>query len=194
MVSVFAPRAALAAAVIGLCVVAPASAASAAPKGCVIGTWKQTGMSGTVIADDSYTEVHGGAGVKLTIARTSVRYDFNKSAKETTTGEVEGIHWSAWTKYTKLLSFDATVKGSASGSVRLKPKTAEGGAIGRSQVANLGPERSWKLRTTYRGGGQESIAPIKSSFTCKGKSLTLKSGFSFDGRKITVDRFFTRVP
>ncbi|GAB2849437.1 hypothetical protein GCM10022221_56100 [Actinocorallia aurea] len=200
MVSVVASRTALAA-VVGLCVAVPAQAASAAPgdpgarKACVLGTWKQTGENGTAVSDDALSEVHGGAGVKLTITRKTVDYDFTRSAKETASGHVEGIHWSAWTKYDKKLSFEATVTGSSSGTVKVKPKSAEGGATGRykATVPNIGAERTWKLRTTYRGSGQESIAPVKSSFTCAGKSLTLKSGFSVNGYKMTIERFFTRV-
>ncbi|MCD0451293.1 hypothetical protein LO762_19120 [Actinocorallia sp. API 0066] len=199
MVAVVRLRAVLPGVVAGACAVAGAVAvaapAQAAPRACVLGTWKQTAHVGTVIADDSRTELRGAHGVRLKVTRTGVAYDFTKSTKETTTGVVEGIHWNAWTKYTGKLSFDATVKGAKSGTIRVKPRTAAGGARGTHKVTrpNVGTQRNWKLRTTYRAGGQESVAPARSSFSCSGGKLVLKSGFAFDGRKITIERVFTRI-
>ncbi|MEO3782730.1 hypothetical protein ABGB12_05345 [Actinocorallia sp. B10E7] len=173
-------------------VAGPAEAA----KACVLGKWKST--SQRLIIQGSGGETHGNGvkGVRLTITRTSLAYDFDKSTRETLVGSSLGSPtFRSWVKYTKKLKVKATVKGSKKGTVVLKPKTARGDATGTG--ATTWPEYEsmgrWNIAENVREGVVEDAVPVKSSFSCSGRTLKFFSSFKHRGYDVFIGRVFTRA-
>lgn len=187
-------RAVLAGALVSTSIVA-ASPAEAA-KACVLGKWKST--SYTMLIQGVGAETHGSGlkGVRLTVGRTSLAYDFRKAAKEELIGyDLGDPSFRSQVKYAGKLNVKATVRGSKKGSVVLKPKTATGGATGAN--TQTWPEHQklskWKLAKNLRAGTPESFVPVKSSFSCSGKTLKFFSSYKHRGYTVSVGRVFTRA-
>ena len=173
-------------------VAAPAEAA----KACVLGKWRGTSYRMIIQGPAGETFAEGAKGVRLTISRTSLVYDFSKSTRETLAGSSLGSPtFRSWAKYTKKLHVKATVKGSKKGSVVLKAKTATGDATGTG--AQTWPEYKnngkWNMAKNLRTGTAESVVPVKSSFSCSGKTLKFFSSYKYKGYNISVGRVFTRA-
>ncbi|MDX6743769.1 hypothetical protein [Actinocorallia sp. A-T 12471] len=171
-------------------VAAPASAAA-----CVLGKWRQTGYK-TTTAGVNYRQTTSGAkGVRLTVTRKKLAYDFKGSTRENATITASGAKWKGWTRYKGKLTFTATVKGAKAGTMTAKPKSVKGGATGTSKITSptANDPITWKLAENIRDGGSETVAPAKSSFTCAGKTLTLNSTITYGSEKTTVKRVFTRA-
>ncbi|WP_106403283.1 hypothetical protein [Actinocorallia populi] len=175
--------------------VVAASPAEAA-KSCVLGKWKST--SYTMLIQGAGAETHGSGlkGVRLTVSRTSLAYDFNKSTKEELIGYNLGDpSFRSQVKYAKKLSVKATVRGAKKGSVVLKPRTATGDATGAN--TRTWPEHEnlskWKLAKSLRTGTPESFVPVKSSFSCSGKTLKFFSSYKHRGYTVSIGRVFTRA-
>lgn len=173
-------------------VAAPAQAA----KACVLGKWRGTSYSIIIQGPAGETYGEGLKGVRLTITRTSLAYDFNKSTRETNTGYSLGSPtFISWSKYTKKLRVKATVKGSKKGTIVLKHKTATGDATGTD--TQTWPEHkyngTWSMAKNVRTGIAESFVPVKSSFSCSGKTLKFFSSYKYKGYTISVGRIFTRA-
>jgi hypothetical protein len=188
-------RVVLVGAVVAASVSVVATPAEAA-KACVLGKWRSTSYSLIIQGPAGETYGEGAKGVRLTITRTSVAYDFNKSTKEMLTGYSLGspTFRSSW-KYAKKLRVKATVKGSKKGSIVLKHKTASGDATGTG--TRLWPEHkntgTSNMAKNLRKGTAESQVPVKSSFTCSGKTLKFFSSYKYKGYTISVGRVFTRA-
>ncbi|GAB2849444.1 hypothetical protein GCM10022221_56110 [Actinocorallia aurea] len=189
-------RAAALAAALGAGVLAGTPApAAAAPAACVLGKWKQTSYTSDTVGVNYRQKTSGAKGVKLTVKRKSLAYDFGGSAREIASITATGTKWKGWTQYKGKLTFTATVKGADAGTMAAKPKSVKGGATGTSRITSPteGEPLTWRLAENIRGGGSESVAPAKASFTCAGKKLTLKSTITYGAEKTTVKRVFSRV-
>jgi hypothetical protein len=184
--------------VVGVVMAASISVAvpAQAAKACVLGAWKGTSYSMIIQGPAGETYAEGAKGVRLTIARTSLAYDFDKSTRETLTGYSLGSPtFRSWSKYTKKLRVKATVKGSKKGSVVLKRKTATGDAT--STTTQTWPEHkvlgTWNMAKDLRKGSAQYVVPVKSSFTCSGKTLKFFSSYKYKGYTVSVGRVFTRA-
>jgi len=174
-------------------VVVPAQAAA---KACVLGKWRSTSYHMTIENGVGQTYAKGAKGVRLTITRTSLAYDFNKSTKETLTGFSSGslIFRSSY-QYAKKLRVKATVKGAKKGSIVIKSKTATGNATGTGR--RTWPERknlgTYNMAKSLRSGSVQSLVPVKSDFSCSGKTLKFFSSVPYNGYMISIGRVFTRA-
>ncbi|ROO89896.1 hypothetical protein EDD29_7606 [Actinocorallia herbida] len=189
-------RAAALAAVLGAGVLTGTAApATAAPAACVLGKWKQTTYSSDTVGVNYRAKTSGAKGVKLTVKRKSLAYDFTGSARENAAITASGTKWKGWTQYKGKLTFTATVKGAKAGTMTAKPKSVKGGATGTSKITSptAGDPLTWRLAENIRDGGSESVSPAKASFTCAGKKLTLNSTITYGAEKTTVKRVFTRI-
>lgn len=189
-------RAALLVAALGAGALAgTAGSASAAPKACVLGKWKQTSYTSKTTGVNYRATTKGAKGVKLTVKRASLAYDFTGSGRETAVITTEGVKWSGWTRYTKKLTFKATVTGAKAGTMTARPKSAQGTATGTSKITKPTPGDpvTWSLAKNIRTGGSEFVAPDKSAFTCAGGKLKMSSTLTYGAEKTTVKRVFTRI-
>ncbi|WP_106398124.1 hypothetical protein [Actinocorallia populi] len=166
-------RAALAAALAAGAALALPAAASAAPaKPCAVGKWKlaQYKMGQR---DEGYTaSAKGGEGIRLTVAKKSVRYDFNGSKRVVTKGSVAGDAYDLVSVYRGTLKAKSVLTGGRKGSLSLKARSATGDA--KVSDTNMGvPLGSYSLVKNYRKAETDPLVPVYADFTCTAKTLKL---------------------
>lgn len=175
-----------------LTVAAPAGAA----KACVLGKWRGTSYTSIIAGSGAETHGSGAKGVRLKITRTSLAYDFDRSTREKLVGSSFGSPlFESWTTYRKKLGVKAKVKGSKKGTIVLKHKTATGNATGTGVTTwpEQGKPKKWKIAENLRAGVPETLVPVKSSFSCSGKTLKFYSSYRYRGYDISIGRIFTRA-
>ncbi|MEO3785394.1 hypothetical protein ABGB12_18850 [Actinocorallia sp. B10E7] len=148
---------------------APASAA----KSCLLGKWKLTQFTMTAKGENIDVTGQGAEGMRLTVGKNSVTYNFTKAKKLVTTGTEAGKPLTVETQYKKSLTMKSSFKGTKTGTLTLKPKTASGSATG---TVSFGGKKTpaYKLAKKYRGGEYEPIAVPVSAFDCSGKTKKTK--------------------
>ncbi|WP_106399497.1 hypothetical protein [Actinocorallia populi] len=156
-------------------VASPAGAAAARP--CVVGKWKLTGFTARNLGYVEYTAVSKGMkGVRLTVAKSSLSYDFTRSKKAVTTGTDSGKPIDEWTKYDRRLKVGATFRGGAKGTLALKARTASGDATFTHSQA---PSRHRSLPARIRKKQWDMVVLKRASYTCTAETLTFRTSQSW---------------
>ncbi len=166
------PRTASAAltAALAATVLALPAPASAAAKPCLLGKWKLTRYTLDAKGPGSYATGRGGQGIRLTVAKKSVTYDFNGSKKLVVTGRSDGEKYSLKTAYRKRLTLKSTLKGAAKGTLALKAKSAKGNATA-TVTRNGAPVITYNVaESVYRESGWEPVAPLRTTYTCNART------------------------
>lgn len=168
------PRLALAAALTAGAVLALPAAASAAPKKqpCAVGKWKLTQYKLNSKGKNYTVQASGGQGAKLTIAKKTVKFNFDGSKKVVAKGEFEGEAIEVVSVFRKTLTVKSTLKGNKKGSLVLKQKSASGNAkvTESSKGQSLG---SYNIAQAYRKGEADPFVPSAAHYTCTAKTLKL---------------------
>lgn len=162
-------------AVLAACALPAASPAGAAAAGpCAVGKWRLTNFSAENIGYVEYTDVSKGLkGVRLTVTKSALSYDFTRSKKAVITGTDSGKPINEWMKYDKKLKVGVKLRGRAKGTVALKAKTASGDAtFTRSQA----PGRHRSLAAVIRDKRLWDMVVLKrASYTCTARTLTFRT-------------------
>ncbi|GAB3652741.1 hypothetical protein GCM10027589_10400 [Actinocorallia lasiicapitis] len=150
-----------------------APSASAASK-CWVGSWKVTSASADIKSPDLNFKFKGGKDIKVKIDKKGKAfYDFNGSKPLKGSGTVKGLPTSAELSLTKKLTIANKVTGSAKGKITSSVKTVKGDA--KLTVKPLvGPAQSASVVAAVKKGNDYGVLPRKATFTCKGKTLTVK--------------------
>ena len=171
------PRLALSSALAASALLAAASPAEAAARPCAVGKWTLTDFSSKTIGYTEYQSASKGMkGVRLTVAKSSLSYDFTGSKRATTTGVDSGEPIKEWTKYNKKLKVRAALKGGAKGTLALKTKTASGDA---TLTHSRAPQRRHGLAALIRKKKWDMVVLKRASYTCTAETLTFRTGQSW---------------
>ncbi|WP_460302132.1 hypothetical protein [Actinocorallia aurea] len=116
----------------------------------------------------------GGKGVRLTIAKKSLAWDFRGSHRLVSKGTRGTATVAMWSAYSGRLTVPVGIKGGKKGLLRADVRKASGDASARTGKAGSSrADASYPLAPNYRKGKPETIALGSGSFTCSGKSLHL---------------------
>ena len=155
----------------GAALVLPAPA-SAAPKPCAVGTWKLTEFRFSAKAPGIEATATGGEDTRLTIAKKSVAYDFAHTRQVITKGRDNDGEITLVSTYKKRVTFKSTFTGTKKGALSLQPRSATGSAT-VSNTYNGRHLNGHKLAAHYRQGNVDFLIPVRPSYTCTSKTLTL---------------------
>ncbi|GAA3226171.1 hypothetical protein [Actinocorallia longicatena] len=150
-----------------------ASGASAASK-CWVGSWKVTSASADISSPSLKFKFKGGKDIKLKLDKKGkATYNFSGSKPFVGSGTIPpGIPTTASLSLSKKLTMSYTVAGSAKGKLSGKPKTAKGNALLTVKAAT--GNQKIDIVKAVRQGGDFGVLPRKATYTCKGKTLTIK--------------------
>jgi len=154
----------------------PASAAAAPGRGsCILGDWTLTKYTMVMKGKDVRLSSSGGERTRLKVTRGGVVYDFNKSKPAVTKGTRSGERVGLWASYRGRLALKSEFRGTRSGTLTVKPRSARGDANGL--LGQLHPERKliakYSIIETYRKGQAVALTPHRAGFRCSGRSLEL---------------------
>ena len=166
---------------------------SAAAKPCLLGQWRLTGYTLDAKGPGSFTTARGAQGIRLTVTRKSVAYDFDGARKLVVKGRSDGEKYELRTTYRKRLTLKSTLKGTKKGTLALKAKSAKGGATA-AVVRNGAPVITYNLaQSVYRQGEWEPVAPLRSSYTCTGKTARLRMTHTDESGTGTIVMTYRRL-
>ncbi|MDX6738335.1 hypothetical protein [Actinocorallia sp. A-T 12471] len=149
-------------------------AASAAAKACAVGKWTMVKHSFSAKGEGYDFTGTGGKGVRLTVGKKSLSWDFRGSKRLVSQGTRSGEKVAMWSRYDGRLRVPASFKGNKKGLLTADVRKAKGDATARTgKVGAKRPDATYPLAPNYRKGKPETIALGSGSFTCTGRSLHL---------------------
>lgn len=154
-------------------VLAVPAAASAAPKPCLVGKWKLTKYKTNSNVGGEVFTAQGGGGTRLTVTKTTVKFDFSGSERVVTKGEFAGGKaYRMVNVYRKSVKFKSSLTGKKKGDLTLKPKSAAGNAT-FTAVLNGKSMGTTKVAKYIRSGKSDPFIPVYAQFTCSGRMMAL---------------------